>query len=87
LLKEEIHKVESKALIRSVFSLIALFTENCDRSKLNDSLENFRTMMEFYGRPKYDHDDSLAKWWVKGDGWKSDKIEAVVHSLKNRSFF
>jgi hypothetical protein len=29
----------------------------------------------------------LAKWWVKGDGWKSDKIEAVVHSLKNRSFF
>ena len=54
---------------------------------MNDSLENFRTMMEFYGRPKYEHDDSLAKWWVKGDGWKNDKIETVVNSLKSRSFF
>ena len=38
-LRDEISRAESKALIRSVFSIIALFTVT-DRTKLNDSLEN-----------------------------------------------
>lgn len=29
----------------------------------------------------------MVKCYVSGDGWKSDKIEFVVESIKNRSFF
>lgn len=38
-LKDEIHKAESKSLVKSVFSLITLFTIT-DRSKMGDTLDN-----------------------------------------------
>ena len=29
----------------------------------------------------------MIPWYVPNDGWKSDKIELIIKSLKNRSFF
>lgn len=52
LLREEIHRAESKALVKCVFSLITLFT-NVDRSKVGDTLDSFQSIMEFYGVPTY----------------------------------
>lgn len=40
MLKDEIHRAESKALIKSVFSIVTLFT-NVDRSRFGDALDNF----------------------------------------------
>lgn len=86
LLREEMHRAESKALVKSVFSLITLFTIT-DRSKMGDTLDNLQTMMDFYGVPTYDQSASLASCYVSGDGWRSDKVELVVEAIKNRSFF
>ena len=49
LLRDKINRAESKNLIRSVFSVITLFTNSDDREKVTDSLDNLRTMMDFYG--------------------------------------
>ena len=86
LLMEDILRSESKSLIKSVFSLITLFTFPEDRDKISEALDNLRTMMEFYGIPKKEK-LSLAHFWVENDGWKSDKIDTVVDILRERSFF
>ena len=52
LLRDEIHRAESKALVKSIFALITLFT-NVDRARLGDTLDNLQTMMDFYGVPTY----------------------------------
>ena len=49
-LRTVILRAESKNLIRSVFSLITLFTVN-DREKQAEQLDNLHTMMDFYGLP------------------------------------
>lgn len=51
ILKDEILRAESKALVRSVFALVTLFSIT-DRSKVSDSLDHLKTMMEFYGVPE-----------------------------------
>ncbi len=86
ILKEEILRAESKSLVKSVFALITLFTHPEDRDKIGESLDNLKTMMEFYGVPKREK-LSLAPYWVENDGWKSDKIEKVIEILRERSFF
>ncbi|TNV73380.1 hypothetical protein FGO68_gene4626 [Halteria grandinella] len=86
LLKEEIHRAESKALVKCVFSLITLFT-NVDRSKVGDTLDSFQSIMEFYGVPNYSQSASLTSCYVLNDGWRSDKVELVIEAIKNRSFF
>ena len=52
ILRDVIAKSEGKLLIRSVFSVITLFT-NQDRVKQGEQLDNLRTVMDFYGHPKY----------------------------------
>jgi hypothetical protein len=85
-LRDVIAKTEGKLLIRSVFSVITLFT-NQDRSKQSEQLENLKTVMDFYSHPKYENQESLIPWYVPNDGWKSDKIEQIIKAIKNRSFF
>jgi hypothetical protein len=50
MLKDVIFKAESKTIVKSVFSLIALFTTT-DRQKQIDQLDILKTLMEFYGHP------------------------------------
>lgn len=73
--------------MRSVFSLITLFTNPPDdRDKVSESLDNLRTMMEFYGVPE-PASIKIAPFYVDGDGWKSDKVDKVIDLIKDRSFF
>jgi hypothetical protein len=50
ILRDVIARQEGKLLVRSVFSVITLFTNN-DRSKQTEQLENLKTVMDFYGKP------------------------------------
>ncbi len=43
--------------------------------------------MDFYSHPKYDSMESLDGMYIPNDGWRSDKVEHIIKSLKNRSFF
>ncbi len=45
-------RAEKKSLIRSIFSLITLFTLN-DKEKQNEQIDNLKTLMDFYGLPVY----------------------------------
>ena len=83
-LSKEIFRAETKTLIRSVFSLITLFTLN-DKEKQSEQIDNLKTLMDFYGVPP--SQQPIAQYYVEADGWRSDRIDEVVKSLKNRSFF
>lgn len=86
LLRDAINRVESRSLVSSVFSLVTLFAVT-ERSKVSDSLDNLQSMMDFYGIPTYEESDSIAPFYVEGDGWLSDKVELVISMIKNRHFF
>ena len=43
--------------------------------------------MDFYGLPSYKNSSLISQFYVQNDGWKTDRIEEIVHSLKDRSFF
>ena len=49
-LSKEIFRAETKTLIRSVFSLITLFTLN-DKEKQSEQIDNLKTLIDFYGVP------------------------------------
>ena len=57
-LSKVIARMEGKHIIRSVFSVITLFT-NQDRNKQKEQLESLNTVMDFYAHPKYEHLESL----------------------------
>jgi hypothetical protein len=58
ILKDVIARNEGKLLIRSVFSIITLFT-NQDRVKQCEQLENLKTVMEFYGHAENEKIESV----------------------------
>lgn len=79
-------RAEKKSLIRSIFSLITLFTLN-DKEKQNEQIDNLKTLMDFYGLPVYKNSQLISQYYIQNDGWKTDKIDEIVHSVKDRSFF
>ena len=48
ILKDTIFRTENKNLVRSIFSLITLFTVN-DKEKQSEQIDNLATLMDFYG--------------------------------------
>ncbi len=63
ILRDIIAKAEGKSLVRSVFSIITLFTTN-DRDKKCEQLDNLATLMDFYGVPKYDSCDKIVPFYI-----------------------
>lgn len=51
-----------------------------------DYVENFENLMEFY-KPKDTITDPLCPLYIPNDGWLTDKVDEVVHKVKDKSFF